>query len=100
MIAWAFELVLSAGLLMLLVLAARKPVASLFGAEWAYALWLLPLLVPLLPPLPSLTPAPVFTLLLPPVGGGAAPAEAPAGSGEWLLLLLALWGGGAAFFAI
>ncbi|MDP8912911.1 MAG: M56 family metallopeptidase, partial [Pseudomonadota bacterium] len=100
MIAWAVELVLSASLLMLLVLAVRKPVASLFGAEWAYALWLLPVLVPLLPPLPSLTPTPVFTVLLPPVGGGHAPAEAPASSGEWLLLLLALWGGGAAFFAI
>jgi len=100
MIAWAMELVVSASLLMLLVLAVRKPVASLFGAEWAYALWLLPVLVPLLPPLPSLTPAPVFTLLLPPVGGGGAPAEVPTGSGGWLLLLLALWGGGAAVFAI
>ena len=100
MIAWALELVLSASLLMLLVLAVRKPVASLFGAEWAYALWLLPVLVPLLPPLPALTPGPVFTVLLPPVGGGAAPAEAPTSSGEMLLLLLALWGGGAAFFAI
>jgi beta-lactamase regulating signal transducer with metallopeptidase domain len=99
MIAWALQLVLSASLLMLLVLAVRKPVCSLFGAEWAYALWLLPVLVPLLPPLPSLTPAPVFTVLLPPVGAGA-PAEAPTSSGEWLLLLLALWGGGAAFFAI
>ena len=100
MIAAALELALSASLLMLLVLAVRKPVAALFGAEWAYALWLLPVFVPLLPPLPSLTPTPVFTVLLPPVGGGAAPSVAPTSSGEWLLLLLALWGGGAAFFAI
>lgn len=100
MIGWAFELVLGASLLMLLVLAVRKPVASLFGAEWAYALWLLPVVVPLLPPLPSLTPTPVFTVLLPPVSGAATAGEASASSGDWLLLLLALWGGGAAFFAI
>ncbi len=103
MIAWAIETILSTTILMLLVLACRKPVAQLFGAEWAYALWLLPVVVPLLPELPSLSAEPAFTLLLPPVDGVGAPAAAPAGggtAGEWLLLLLAAWAGGAAFFAI
>jgi beta-lactamase regulating signal transducer with metallopeptidase domain len=48
MIVWAFDFILGATLLMLLVLAVRKPVAQLFGAEWAYALWMLPVLVPFL----------------------------------------------------
>jgi beta-lactamase regulating signal transducer with metallopeptidase domain len=104
MIAWAFEFVLSATVLMLLVLAVRKPVAQLFGAEWAYAMWLLPLVLPFMPDLPSLSPAPAFTVLLPQVHGAAAPAAAAGAaavsSGEWLLLILAFWGGGAAFFAI
>ena len=104
MIVWAFDFILGATLLMLLVLAVRKPVAQLFGAEWAYALWMLPVLVPFLPELPSLHPGPAFTVLLPPVDGGAtavsASAQAAGAGGEWLLLLLALWGGGAAVFAI
>ena len=98
MIAAALEIALSSALLMLLVLAVRRPMAELFGAEWAYALWLLPVIVPFLPPLPSLTPEPAFTLRLPPVSGGTA--QVASSSGEWLLLVLALWGGGAAVFAI
>lgn len=97
MILFALEAMLSATLLMLLVLAVRRPVTEMFGAEWAYALWLLPVIVPLLP---APEAAPAFTLLLPPVGAEAAPAEGAGASAEWLLLLLALWGGGAAFFAI
>ncbi len=100
MIVSALEALLSATLLMLLVLAVRRPVSELFGAEWAYALWLLPVLVPILPSLPALEPAPAFTVLVPGIEVGIVPAEGAAGGAEWLLLLLALWVGGAAFFAV
>jgi beta-lactamase regulating signal transducer with metallopeptidase domain len=51
MIARAVESLIAVTLLMLLVLAVRRPVVSLFGAEWASALWLLPLLRLILTPL-------------------------------------------------
>lgn len=51
-LAHALEAALAATLLILLVLAIRKPVARHFGAGIAYALWLLPLARLLLPPLP------------------------------------------------
>lgn len=50
---------LAVGLLVLLVLALRRPVARFFGARAAYALWLLPavrLIMPDLPALPVLVP--------------------------------------------
>jgi beta-lactamase regulating signal transducer with metallopeptidase domain len=97
----ALELMLSTALLMLLVLAARAPVARLFGAGWAYALWLLPLLVPLLSPLLPAESGAAFTLILPPLHAVAAPIAPDTGGGaEGLLLALALWAGGAAMFAI
>ena len=42
MIDWLFETLFAVTALMLVVLAVRRPVANLFGAGWAYALWLLP----------------------------------------------------------
>ncbi len=51
-LAHALEAALAATLLILLVLAIRKPVARHFGAGIAYALWLLPVARLLLPPLP------------------------------------------------
>ena len=105
MIAWVFDTIIGMTLLMLLVLAVRQPVARAFGASWAYALWLLPLLRLLLPQLPALsTPVsvPSITVVLPAVEGAAAvplPADI-AGPGQWVLILLALWAGGAAAFLI
>jgi beta-lactamase regulating signal transducer with metallopeptidase domain len=101
-IAWALEALVTASLLMLLVLAVRKPVAALFGAQWAYALWLLPLVLTFLPTPPELAPLPLaeMTVMLPPIAEATASSSAEAGSGEWLLMLLALWGGGAVAFAI
>ncbi len=101
MIVWALEVFVTATIMMLLVLAVRKPVALLFGAEWAYALWLLPLFVPFLPPLPAFAPlaVPEMTVIIPAVAAAASPASDPA-SADWLLTLLALWGGGAIVFAI
>ena len=51
-LAHALETVLAVTLLILLVLAIRKPVARHFGAGTAYALWLLPVARLALPPLP------------------------------------------------
>ena len=42
MISWLIDTLLGVTLLMLIVLAVRRPVARYFGAGWAYALWLLP----------------------------------------------------------
>ncbi|MBV8237371.1 MAG: hypothetical protein JO221_01245 [Sphingomonas sp.] len=53
MIAWAVEALLASALLIALVLAIRIPVRRAFGAPVAYALWLLPVLRLLLPPLPT-----------------------------------------------
>ncbi len=72
MIAWMVETCVATTLLMLLVLALRKPVREQFGPNIAYALWLLPVLRLLMPPLPG---AWSFTEFL---GGLNYAAEAPA----------------------
>ena len=53
MISWISETLIATTLIMMLVMAIRKPVARRYGANAAYALWLAPALRPLLPPLPS-----------------------------------------------
>lgn len=50
---WLVSNALVASLLILVVLAIRRPVAQLFGARAAYALWLAPALRLVLPPLPQ-----------------------------------------------
>jgi len=87
---------------MLLVLALRKPFASLFGAGAAYALWLVPALRLVMPPLPSFAPelpaiVPTGTLLIW-TGDSAAPLPPDGGLGEWVPLILALWAAGAILF--
>jgi beta-lactamase regulating signal transducer with metallopeptidase domain len=104
MIAWIVESLIAITLLMLLVLAVRQPVARLFGAEWAYALWLLPLLRAILPPLPfaggeMLSLIPPEAALIPAAGESAASLLSSDGSGQWMPLL-ALWAGGAAAFIL
>ena len=103
MIGWAFDAVIGTTLLMLLVLAVRRPVAHFFGASWAYALWLLPALRLLMPQFPALsTPVsvPSITVVLPAMEAAAAPLPATGGGTDWILVLLALWAGGAVAFAI
>ncbi|PKP82238.1 MAG: hypothetical protein CVT79_08090 [Alphaproteobacteria bacterium HGW-Alphaproteobacteria-18] len=75
-LAHALEAAVAATLLILLVLAIRKPVARHFGAGIAYALWLLPVVRLLLPPLPH--QASLFSWFkLPAAGVGVgAPGEA------------------------
>lgn len=99
---WAVETLLSSTLLMLLVLAARKPVRRLVGARVAYALWAIPavrLAMPALPEgwrgamMPELPAATDGVLMIgDPVL--ALPAHPEAGLG-WPVILLAIWAAGA-----
>ena len=99
---WLIETLVAVTALMLAVLAVRRPVANLFGAGWAYALWLLPALRLVLPPLPRIAPdipLPAITVFIPAVDGVTAPPMDPA-SGQWMPFLLALWAGGAVTFLL
>ena len=53
MIGWLVEALIASTLLMALVMLVRAPVRNAFGPQVAYALWALPLLRLLLPPLPA-----------------------------------------------
>jgi beta-lactamase regulating signal transducer with metallopeptidase domain len=53
MIGWAVETLIASSVLMVLVLALRGPARRAFGPGIAYALWSLPVLRMLLPPLPG-----------------------------------------------
>lgn len=53
MIAWVLETFAATTVLMVLVLAVRRPVARHFGPDIAYALWVLPVLRLFMPPLPG-----------------------------------------------
>ena len=98
MIGWALETLAASTALMLLVLALRRPVAAAFGARIAYALWALPALRLLLPPLPGWSPfwqaaptAPAVVAVAPVVDPVAvATFAAPAEQSLDLLPLLAL----------
>jgi bla regulator protein blaR1 len=104
MIAWAIDTVIGVTMVMLLVLAVRRSVARHFGASWAYALWLLPLLRMLMPPLDLFGSAaaslPSYTVILLPSTETAVPVADAAAAIDWLALLIALWLGGAAAFAL
>ncbi len=53
MIAWTVQTLIASSILMAIVLMLRAPVSRAFGARAAYALWLLPMLRMILPPLPG-----------------------------------------------
>lgn len=88
MSALAFNLA-AASILVILVLAVRRPVAAVFGARAAYALWLAPLLRLVMPPLPAAaapiatgeTGTALWTQVMPSTAAAAGPAL------DWLLLL-------------
>jgi beta-lactamase regulating signal transducer with metallopeptidase domain len=102
-IAWLVETAVAVTLLMLIVLVLRGPVARSFGAGWAYALWAVPALRLVLPPLPQLAPElsiPPVVFFIPTAAEMTAPSTAEAGSGQWVPLILAMWAGGAVIFLI
>lgn len=111
-VSWMVEALAASALLIALVLLVRGPVRRSFGAPVAYALWSLPLLRLVLPPLPETVreqvaapiagalAAPinqvsqqVTVLIVPAAGDAAAPAFLTLGSS-----LAALWALGAAAF--
>lgn len=99
MTGWFFANLGWATLAMLLVLMLRRPFASWFGAGAAYALWLVPALRIVTPPLPSLAPdLPAPRTLIVWVGESAAPLPAEAAPPSVLPLLVALWAAGTAAF--
>jgi beta-lactamase regulating signal transducer with metallopeptidase domain len=103
MIAWLVETSVAVTLLMVMVLILRGPVARSFGAGWAYALWAVPALRLVLPPLPQLAPdlaLPPVVLFIPTAAEMAAPLPAEAGPGQWVPFMLAMWAGGAVIFLV
>lgn len=114
MIAWVIETFVATTLLMLLVLAIRKPVSRHFGPNIAYALWALPVLRLALPPLPEswrasaetpvaaasevITYYVVEPLSVPEAAATAAAAPVQAAPIDWLPMVLCLWLLGAAGF--
>ncbi len=117
---WIIETLVWTGLLIIAVLALRRPMARYFGPQAAYALWLMPLIRLALPPLvlpawlapatrsvsasPSAVSDTVTSFTGAVVGqaasGAASSAAAPAASMDWFLALLCLWLTGAAAFLI
>ncbi|WP_343519119.1 M56 family metallopeptidase, partial [Sphingomonas sp.] len=114
MIAWVVETFVATTLLMLLVLAIRKPVSRHFGPNIAYALWALPVLRLALPPLPEswrasaetpvaaasevITYYVVEPITVPQAAATAAAPVAQAAPIDWLPILLAIWAAGALAF--
>lgn len=114
MIAWVVETFVATTLLMLLVLAIRKPVSRHFGPNIAYALWALPVLRLALPPLPEswrasaetpvaaasevITYYVVEPITVPQAAAAAASAPVQAAPIDWLPIVLAIWAAGALAF--
>ncbi len=95
---WIIETLMASTLLMLVVLAVREPVSRHFGPRIAYALWLLPALRMVLPPLPeswgaaAVAPAAKVSVL---IGQVAPVVEA---STNWVLVFAAVWAIGSLAF--
>jgi len=104
MTGWIAGTLVATTLLMLLVLLLRGPVARLFGARVAYALWLLPALRLILPPLPRFDLAVPIPQASAPIDVAIIIAELPISDPvtgpDWVLFFLACWLAGAAYFAV
>ena len=102
---WFVANMIWASAAMLLVLAIRGPFAAFFGALPAYALWLVPALRLVMPPLPSwgvvelpsIVPSSTVIVI---TDDMAAPVPPEGGPGQWAPLLLAIWAAGAAAFLL
>jgi bla regulator protein blaR1 len=106
MTGWVVETLAASTMLMLVVLVLRRPIAQIFGPRIAYALWLLPALRMILPPLPEgvaetapITPLPLaMQSVLPLVQLPRPVAAAPV---DWSAPLAMIWLAGAlCFFAL
>ena len=107
---WIWDTMVSMTLLLLLVLAIRKPVGHFFGARIAYLLWILPVARLFMPTLTLEAPAevePVATFVTTAMGSDLA-AAGPAQSStfgalaslDWMMIALILWLGGAGLLFI
>jgi beta-lactamase regulating signal transducer with metallopeptidase domain len=98
-IEWLADNMVWASAAMLVVLAIRRPVAATFGAGAAYALWLVPAVRLVAPPMDwfagSLPPLPPIVLTADLLEGGVATAAAAV---PWLDLLTVIWLAGALLF--
>src|SRR5690348_3834671 len=90
MTAWLSDTLLYTGALIALVLLVRRPFARVFGAQLGYALWALPLLRLLLPPIelpaslaPQAEPLSDQTLMALAMAAQATPAPVPAAVPSW-----------------
>lgn len=102
---WIWDTMFSMTLLLLLVLAIRKPVGHFFGARIAYLLWILPLARLFMPTLTLEAPAEVepVAVFVPATAGSDLVATVPAQSSafsalaslDWMMIALILWLGGA-----
>lgn len=100
-----FDTLLFTAVLIALVLVLRRPVARLFGAQAAYALWALPLLRLLLPPIElpaSMAPVPegpaaTETVLVYAADVPLPPVEAGI---DWAAIAFAFWAAGAVLFLV
>lgn len=106
MIAWAIETAVATTLLMALVLAIRAPVRRWVGPQIAYALWAIPLLRMLLPPMPAewreagVAPVAIAHEVFARYVDLPAVVDAPVEAGlPWAALILGAWAIGAVGFA-
>jgi beta-lactamase regulating signal transducer with metallopeptidase domain len=98
MTSWIAENLAMSALLIALVLLLRAPVARLFGARAAFALWLAPLVRLLLPPLGPDAPMPEIFITSHAVAAQvAAPVHAVL---PIAAIVLAIWAAGAAVFIV
>jgi bla regulator protein blaR1 len=102
MIDWLKETLLTSGILLGLVLLARRPFALWAGPKIAYTLWLVPVVRVLMPPLPvgGMTVLDLFSAVSSQGVVISAPQLRATGSQDWELLLALLWLGGAVAFLL
>jgi beta-lactamase regulating signal transducer with metallopeptidase domain len=105
---WLFDTLVWTGVLIALVLGARRAVSRQFGPKAAYALWLLPLARLAMPPIvlpawlapeASVPVAPADAYIAASTESGAQLSAAnPAPAFDWMALVLAIWCAGAAIY--
>ena len=96
MTGWAVDTAVAVSLLILLVLLLRQPVARLFGARAAYALWAAPLVRAVLPPIPVGAVPVVTPPMLNPANLQFVVGQSEVPSPHWPSLVLAVCIAGAA----